>query len=107
MSENRIGRRAMVKRTLHLAVLAGAAPTVLAACGGGGELACTDDSQLSEADRTARRGSQYADRTTDPSRACERCTFYQAAAANQCGTCTVVRGPINPQGTCQLFAPRA
>lgn len=106
MSENRIGRRAMMKRTVHLAVIAGAAPALLSACGGG-ELTCTDESSLSEADRTARRGAQYVDRSTDPSRACERCNFYQAAAPGQCGGCTVVRGPIHPQGTCQLFAARA
>lgn len=105
MGENRIGRREMLKRTVHLSVLAGAAPALLSACGGG-ELTCDDDSALSAADRTARQGAHYVDRAPDPSRACERCNFYQAGAANQCATCTVVRGPIHPQGTCQLWAAR-
>lgn len=105
MSENRIGRREMLKRTVHLTVLAGAAPALLSACGGG-ELTCTDESALSAADRTARHGAQYADRAPDASRACAQCSFFQAGAAEQCGTCAVVRGPIHPQGTCQLWAAR-
>ena len=103
-NEPRIARRAMVKRVLSLTVLAAVAPATLAACGGG-ELACDDVSGLSPADRSARDAAQYRDRSADPSRRCAQCTFFQAAG-DQCGSCTVVRGPIHPEGTCQLFAPR-
>lgn len=105
MSE-RMGRRGMLRRTVHLTVLASAAPMLLSACGGG-ELECSDVSSLSAGDRTARAGAQYVDRATDASRRCDGCSFYQAGAAGQCGACTVVRGPINPSGSCQLWAARS
>lgn len=103
MQKDRMGRREMLTRTVQLTVLGSAAPALLAACGGG-ELTCTDASGLPEPDRQARLAAQYVDRAPDPTRSCERCSFFQAGPASQCATCTIVRGPIHPEGTCQLWA---
>lgn len=102
----KIGRREMVRRTVLLTVVASAPAAWLSACGGG-ELACDDESALSAAERDARRNAGYAEHAADPARACAGCTFFQAGGANACGACTVVRGPIHPAGSCNLFAPRA
>lgn len=101
-----MGCREMLTRTMHLTVLASAAPALLAACGGG-ELTCTDASGLAEPDRQARLATQYVDRAPDLARSCGRCSFFQAGHASQCATCTIVRGPIHPEGTCQLWAAQA
>ena len=67
------------------------------------DLVCTDDRALSEGDRTARVAVAYADRAPDPERTCDRCQHY-LPAGDGCGTCKLLRGPINPQGTCNVFA---
>lgn len=102
-----LSRREMIRRTVALTVLAATPAALLSACGGPEELSCRDESALSNADRDGRRNAIYIDRATDASRACSGCNFYQAAAANTCGGCTVVRGPINPAGSCNLFVARA
>ena len=84
-----------------------AAPSALIACSGGEEgLHCTDVSQLSGAQVQTRSSNIYIDHSTRPQN-CGQCTFYQAGAANACGGCTVVPGPINPAGYCNLFSARS
>lgn len=103
---DRMGRREMLVRTMRSSILAGAAPTLFAACSGG-ELTCTDTGGLAANDREARLAARYVDRAPDPARSCERCSFFQAGPASQCATCSVVRGPIHPDGTCQLWVSRS
>ncbi len=98
-------RRQLLRGVITLPVLA-VIPSALGACGGGGPR-CTDESSLSTADRDARRGARYEDRATDATRACSGCSFFTSAGAEACGSCSVVRGPINPGGTCTLFAARS
>jgi hypothetical protein len=100
----RATRRQLLRSVIALPVIA-ALPTALSACGGGVPR-CTDESSLSSADRDARRGARYEERASDPARACSGCTFFTSAGAEACGSCSVVRGPINPGGTCTLFAAR-
>lgn len=104
MSEKKSSRREMLERTVVLTVAAGL-PLGLLACGGG-ELRCNDESSLSTADRDARRASGYTERASDATRACTGCNFY-TATPNACGSCVVVRGPIHPAGSCNLFVARA
>jgi hypothetical protein len=98
---------------IRLAVL-GAVPGVLSqACsgggdgGGGGGLDCTDVSGLAPADVQMRTSQQYVEASTHGAQTCATCNFYQAPAqAGGCGTCQVIRGPINPAGYCNLFVAR-
>jgi len=84
-----------------------AAPAALIACSGGEEgLRCTDVTQLSGAQVQTRTSTLYLDHSTRPEN-CVGCTFYQAGAANACGACTVVPGPINPAGYCNLYSARS
>lgn len=102
MSE--ISRRDALRRSLT--VLA-AVPAVLAACKKDATpFTCTNTAGLSPAELAARTSLQYVDHAADPGRKCSRCQLYTAGAPNACGGCTVVKGPIHPDGTCTAFAAR-
>ena len=81
----------------------------LSACGGGGgELDCSSPMGLTPEQRTQRQALAYVDRAPNPSQRCEVCNFYTAAPQpNTCGGCTLNLGPVNPQGYCSSFVPRA
>jgi len=69
---------------------------------------CTDISALSDADKATRTGLQYADKSADPAKHCEKCALYTAPTTpGGCGGCSVVKGPIAPLGSCTAFAPKA
>lgn len=102
---NRIGRREALRLTVLGSV--GLSALGLSACSGGSAgLDCSDVSGLSAADASFRSGQGYTERSTRSGRNCAGCNFYTAAGANACGTCTVVRGPINPEGYCNLWVAR-
>jgi hypothetical protein len=85
---------------------------VLAACsktdkGAAGKVAgCTDTSALSSSDLQVRTTLAYADLSADATKACSRCAQFEPAGADACGACRILRGPINPTGTCKAFTPR-
>jgi hypothetical protein len=90
----------------HLAVLSAAAvvPGLLAGCSK--KPSCEDVTGLSPADVAVRRDTAaYVETAADPAKRCALCAQYLAAAANACGSCKVVKGPINPEGGCKLFVP--
>ncbi|MCB9594400.1 MAG: high-potential iron-sulfur protein [Sandaracinaceae bacterium] len=108
MQKNQIGRRGVMKRALTVLGAAAVAPQLLAACGGeeAAGLSCTDTSGLAAAAVTTRESQAYADSSSDPNKKCSACNFFTAGQANQCGSCSVIQGPINPNGTCNLWAAR-
>ncbi|MEZ4340447.1 MAG: hypothetical protein R3B82_27825 [Sandaracinaceae bacterium] len=109
MENEKIGRRGVVKRTLSVLGVAAAAPQLLAACGGeesSGGLTCTDTSGLPAAAVTTRTSQAYTDSATDANKKCQACNFFTAGAAGQCGSCSVIQGPIHPDGSCNLWAAR-
>jgi len=68
---------------------------------------CNDVSALSADDLRVRNEiAKYVDQTMEASKRCSACLQYVAAAQNQCGGCKVVKGPINPDGNCNLFVLR-
>ena len=109
MKKDTIGRRDALKRALTVLGAATVAPQLLAACGSesSGGLSCTDTTGLSAAEISTRESQAYADSSADPNKKCVDCTFYTAGQAGACGTCSVIRGPIHPDGTCNLFARRS
>lgn len=51
---------------------------------------------------------QYTDQTPREGQWCWNCRYYtQAAQAQGCGGCTIVPGPIHPQGWCSAWVPAA
>lgn len=109
MSEKIIGRRGVMKRALTVLGAAAVAPALLSACGGEEEsgLTCTDTSGLEPAAVTTRESQHYADTSTNAEQNCANCNFFTAGQANQCGSCTVIQGPIHADGYCNLWAAQA
>jgi hypothetical protein len=65
-------------------------------------LVCADTSSLSSEALTARQALGYLDTSSDPTKNCDQCQQY-VPAADQCGECKVLKGPIRPRGTCRAF----
>ena len=130
MDTKDISRRHFIQRMSLFGAVGIGASSVLAACGGGEQPAetpadtpaetpaetpvetaegftCTDTSGLTEQELAMRNTLQYVDASPDPEKACDACALFVAAVAGQdCATCTVVKGPIHPKGTCTSFAPK-
>lgn len=100
MSHRRISRRHA------LTVVVASSGAALLGCGGSSGVRCDDVSGLSANDADFRRGQGYVDRSTRPGRTCASCNFFEAAAPESCGGCTLIAGPINPEGYCNLWVER-
>jgi hypothetical protein len=107
MDEKLISRRDLLRKSAAvagaLAVLGGAA-----ACSKQpAALVCTDTSGLAPADLTVRTTLGYSDVSMEAGKLCSNCQqFVPAAAANTCGTCKILKGPINPKGYCKSFVAK-
>ncbi len=70
-------------------------------------LSCTDTSALSGPDLMLRTTLAYADLSTEPGKSCAICLqFNPAPTPDTCGTCKIVKGPINPKGNCKSFVAK-
>ena len=68
---------------------------------------CTDTSGLAAPDVGVRTALAYADVSLEAGKSCAGCQqFLPGPAANACGTCKVVRGPISPRGSCKAFVAK-
>jgi len=77
----------------------------LTACGEK-KLACTDVASLKPEEATARSGLQYMDASADPAKKCDGCQLFTSAGPDKCGSCSLVKGPINPNGSCTGFVKK-
>ena len=108
MSDSKqVSRRDVLAQVVRLTVLAGPAAWLVAGCDKKKELACTDTSALSADEKQARDGVSYVDKSTDNAKNCSNCAQFKAGAADQCGSCNVVKGPINPDGYCKIWAAKS
>ena len=129
MNTKDISRRDFIQR-LSLFGAAGVGASMLAACGGEKQadtpaadtpaadtlaeesvaegFTCTDTEGLTEAELTMRNETfKYVDTSTEEGKTCDNCALYVAAAeGQQCGTCTIIKGPIHPNGYCISWAPK-
>lgn len=114
---DQVSRRSFIRTTVSVGAVSVGTAALLSACGkkesaAGGEkkaaaAGCTDVSGLSAADQALRKTNKYVDKVADATRACELCALFQAAKPGEaCGGCTVVKGPIAPKGSCNLFAAK-
>lgn len=67
------------------------------------ELACNDVTGLAPADAQMRTSQGYTDRSPEAAKQCANCQLYKPAAPEQCGGCTVLKGPVSPKGYCKLW----
>jgi hypothetical protein len=94
-------RRQALARAFALPVYA-ALPAALVSCARGPH--CDDTSALSPDDMKIRTEvAAYVEQSQDPTKHCADCLQFTAAGKDACGTCKVVKGPINPAGSCKLF----
>jgi hypothetical protein len=66
-------------------------------------LSCTDTTGLSAADVTVRTSLAYVDFSTDPAKSCTTCQQFVPTTPTSCGTCKVLKGPINTKGNCKSY----
>ena len=114
MSELRkLNRRDFLARAAALGAAATAGGLLVTACqsggggeegGGGNDLDCTDTSGLDDQQIAVRESLNYIEETTTEGQRCDNCALYTAAGEGECGTCSVVPGPINPAGWCTSWA---
>ena len=107
--EDRFSRRDMLQRSAAVGVLAVAGVVGGAACSKEKRLVCTDTSALAPADAAFRTSPAvaYEDTAADPAKPCNRCQqFVPPPGPHACGSCKVVKGPVNPNGGCKLFVAK-
>jgi hypothetical protein len=69
---------------------------------------CDDTTRLTEEERGVRKALAYADRSTDPSKACKSCLqWVPPPSEGSCGGCKLLKGPVHPDGTCKAFVVKA
>jgi hypothetical protein len=69
-------------------------------------LSCTDTTSLSATDAQVRTTLAYVDHSTEPGKSCLHCQQFIPAAPDACGSCKVVKGPINSGGNCKSFVAK-
>jgi hypothetical protein len=108
----KISRKNFLKNIFFSGTILLGGSALLSACGGqkkepGSSAAkvndpCTDLSGLSQADLQTRTQFNYTGQTPDEDKFCSNCLHWRAPKSgnNPCGTCELVKGPINPNGYC-------
>jgi hypothetical protein len=67
-------------------------------------LVCNDTTGLSPSDIQIRESLlAYVEVSTTPGKSCSNCQQFIAGAPGGCGTCKIIKGPINPGGNCKSF----
>ena len=105
MRKSTLSRREMLGGTVYLAVV-GSMPIALSACTTP-KFRCGNVSGLSEGDLELRSALEYQDGSPHgEQQSCSNCAFYKVGKENQCGGCTLVKGPIHPLGYCNSWAAK-
>jgi len=86
----------------------GAASLASATLGSGcsSKLTCNDVTNLSSDDLKNRADNGYVDAATDLAKTCSQCRLFKPTGEKQCGSCTLVKGQINPAGNCKNWAAK-
>ena len=99
--DEKLSRRDVLQNAATLSLL-----TVVGAACGKSEpkaLSCSDTTSLSSADAQVRTSLAYVDLSTEPAKTCLVCQQFLPGPPNACGSCKVIKGPINPKGNCKSF----
>lgn len=105
----KISRKDFLKNVVYSGVLLMGDGILLSACGGQkkqpGNVAndpCTNLTGLSQADLETRTQFNYTGHTPNKDKYCGNCIHFHPPTngSDPCGTCEIVKGPINPDGYC-------
>ncbi len=62
---------------------------------------CNNTLSLSQDELATRENFEYESRSSDGTDLCRTCDFWRPSSKGDlCGTCTLMKGPIHPLGTC-------
>jgi len=103
MNENRLSRRSFLGMTL-LGCLSLGGVSFLASCQNKTD-PCADVSGLTEQERQTRVSNGYVGKSTVEGKLCSNCSLF--ITGKPCGTCSLVKGPINVDGYCTAWIARA
>jgi len=68
---------------------------------------CTDISGLTDEEKQTRIVNHYVDDSTIEGKECDGCSFFiKPALGEPCGTCQIVKGPIDPDGYCTAWVAK-
>lgn len=108
----KLSRKNFLKNIFFSGTLLLGGSTLLAACGGGDNKPenvnvndpCNDVNNLSDAELATRKQFNYTGQTPDKDKFCSNCLHWRPPSGNSaCGTCELVKGPINPNGYCDQW----
>lgn len=107
MAQNdKLSRRSALKISLSVIPFAAGGAVLLQACGDS-SLDCSDISGLTAEEAATRTNLEYVQQSPHgEEKNCINCRFY-TGNESQCGSCTLVKGPINPQGYCKSWVVKA
>jgi len=103
-------RRVFLKQAAMISAGSALLP-LLWACGRADETSagvyCEDTSTLNTSEKSLRTSMQYVDRSPhgEDNKSCSTCQFFSAPENGGCGRCDPVKGPINPDGYCNIWSP--
>ncbi len=104
MNDGTLDRRQFLSRAAVLGATAAgaiAATSFVTACSKKeAGLSCTDTNGLTMQQIQTRTSLQYVDATANPEQTCSNCNLFTSAGESSCGSCTVVPGPVHPNGYC-------
>ena len=96
----------IARRRLLLAAPATLAALALGACAKKEPDSCTSTLGLTQDEIKTRNSLGYKDRSADPNKHCVDCKQYVAPPEiDECGTCKLLKGPVHPKGSCNVFTP--
>lgn len=114
MTREELSRRAFMRKVGAVAAtLAGG--YVVSACGGGERAPgaqtsaapdCSDLTGLTEQEKSMRATLQYVEVSEVEGRNCLNCNFYSQEEGAACGACTLIKGPIAPNGWCASWVAK-
>lgn len=100
----KIERREALRRLVVISAAA-VTPAWLIACSN--KQSCLDVTGLTPEEVKARNETaKYVEQTMDAAKRCSGCTHFVAGAPDKCGGCKVIKGPVNAEGYCNLYAPK-
>jgi hypothetical protein len=103
--DEKLSRRDLLQRSAAVSALAVFGG--VACSKGPAALVCTDTTGVAPADLSVRTSLLYTDISVEPGKTCTTCQqFIPNPAGNACGTCKVLKGPINPKGYCKSFVAK-
>lgn len=75
--------------------------------GAGGAVEC-DTSGIDEPSKSMRNTLKYVEKTPEEGKICSGCAQWKAPEGDSaCGGCNLFTGPVNPNGYCISYAPKA